>query len=181
MPSAAPRRSTSEQLTLAKSARISVQPPNVTRCSVAPPKSASRSRQFSNVTSVSAPLRKFTESSLQSRNVTRRSAAEKTCTPASAQPVSVVSSQPVSARSVATNLVSRSAVSVNLALRSLPPSKQTPVKEQSRKWQLPAAASSNEAPSNRTPSYSSSGSRSPRCGVRSPTMAPTLPAPYDPA
>ena len=176
MPSAAPRRSTSVQLALAKSARVSVQPPKLTRNSVVPPNSASRSRQSSNLTSVSVELRKFTESSLQSRNVTRRIDAEKACTPASAQPVSVTSRQPVSARSQATNLVSRSGVSVNRAFRSRAPSNEVLTNEHSRKWQFPAWVPANEAPSNCRPSYSSSGSRSPSYGVRSPTMGPTLPA-----
>jgi hypothetical protein len=152
MPSAAPRRSTSVQRTLVKSARVSVQPPKPTRSSVAPPNSTSRSRQSSNVTSVSVPLRKFTESSLQSRNVTRRIEAEKACTPASAQPARVTSCQPVSARSQPTNLVSRSWVSVNRAFRSRPPSNDVPANEQSRKWQFPASAAANEAPSNSTAS-----------------------------
>ena len=121
----------------------------MTRCSVAPPNSASRSRQFSNVTSVSVLLRKFTESSLQSRKVTRRIEAEKACTPASAQPASVVSSQPVSASSVATNLTSRRRVSVNRAFLSRPPSKDAPANSQSRKWQFPASASANVASANR--------------------------------
>src|SRR5271166_6365241 len=170
MPRVAPRRSTSVQLTFVKSARVSVQPPKLTRRSVAPPNSTSRSRQFSNVTSVSVPLRKFTESSLPSRNVTRRIEAEKACTPASAQPVSVVSCQPVSARSLATNLVSRSRVSVNRDFLSRPPSKAALTNSQSRKWQWLAAVSPNEASANRTPSYSSSGSRPPSCGVSSPAM-----------
>src|SRR5271165_3974087 len=175
MPSSAPRRSTSVQLTLAKSARVSVQPAKLTRRSVAPPNSASRSRQFSNVTSVSVPLRKFTASSLQSRKVTRRIEAEKAWTPASAQPASVVSSQPVSARSQATNLTSRRRVSVNLALLSRPPSKEAPANSQSRKWQFLASASANEAAANARPSYSSSGSRPPWCEVSSLGMDPTLP------
>jgi hypothetical protein len=176
MPSAAPRRSTSVQLTLAKSAPVSVQPPKLTRSSVAPPNSASRSRQSSNLVSVRVALRKFTESSLQSRNVTRRIEAEKACTPASAQPVSVTSCQPVSARSQATNLVSRSWVSVNRAFRSRAPSNVVLTNEQSRKWQLPAWVPANEAPSNCSPSYSSSGSRAPSYGVRSAAMGLTLPA-----
>ena len=176
MPSSAPRRSTSVQLTLVKSAPVSVQPPKLTLSSVAPPNSASRSMQSSNLTSVSFPLRKFTESSLQSRNVTRRIEAEKACTPASAQPVSVTSCQPVSARSQATNLVSRSGVSVNRAFRSRAPSNEVLTNEQSRKWLFPASAPGNEAPSNCRPSYSSSGSRSPWYGVRSAAMGPTLPA-----
>jgi hypothetical protein len=176
MPSAASRRSTSLQLTLVKSARVSVQPPKLTRSSVAPPNSASRSRQSSNLTSVSVALRKFTESSLPSRNVTRRIEAEKACTPASAQPVSVTSCQPVSARSQATNLVSRSRVSVNRAFRSRVSSNEVLTNEQSRKWQFPASAPANEAPSNCRLSYSSSGSRSPWYGVRSSAMGPTLPA-----
>src|ERR1700728_2398471 len=157
MPSEAPRRSTLVQVTREKSARVRVQPAKLTRCSVAPPNSVSRSRQFSNCTSMSLPLRKFTESSLQSRNVTRRSEAENTWTPASAQPVSVVSSQPLSARSVETNRVSRMATSVNLDLRSLPPLKDTLLNAQSRKWQSPASASVNEASANPKPSYCSSG------------------------
>jgi len=104
------------------------------------------------VTSLSVPLRKFTESSLQLRNVTRRIEAEKACTPDNAQPSSVTSCQPVSARSQATNLVSRSVTSVNRAFRSRPPSNVVPANEQSRKWQCPASASVNEAPPNSTPS-----------------------------
>src|ERR1700677_3537038 len=179
MPRPAPRRSTSVQVTFAKSARVRVLPGKLTRSSRAPANSTSRSRQFSNVTSVRPPLRKFTESSLQSRNLTRRSAAEKACTPASEQPARVTSSQPVSARSLDTNLVSRSVVSVNLALRSRASPNDTLRNEQSRKWQFPAAASSNETPEKSRPSYSSSGSRPPSWGVSSPTwpaMDSTLPA-----
>src|SRR5690242_9970875 len=152
MPSAAPRRSTLVQVAFVRSAPVSVLPPKLTWRSVALPNSVSRSTQFSNVTSVSAPLRKFTESSLQSRNVTRRIEQEKACTPDSAQPSSVTSCQPVSARSQATNLLSRSVTSVNRAFRSRPPSNEVLTNEQSRKWQCPASASANEAPSNSTPS-----------------------------
>jgi hypothetical protein len=118
MASWAPRRSTLSHVALVKSAP-SVQPGKRTEVSLAAPKSASRSRQFSNVTSVSVPSRKLTESSLQSRKVTRRSCALNACTPDSAQPVTAVSSQAVSARSVATNRVSRSVLSVNRHFRIL--------------------------------------------------------------
>src|SRR5580704_10072719 len=180
MPSPAPRRSTSVQVTFAKSARVRVLPGKLTRTNRAPPNSVSRSRQFSNVTSISVPLRKFTESSLQSRKVTRRIEAEKACTPASAQPASVVSSQPVSARSLATNLTSRRRVSVNRAFLSRPPSKEAPANSQSRKWQFRASASAKEAPANARPSYSSSGSRSPSCRVSSPLIGTDPTGPYDP-
>ncbi len=174
IPGEAPRRSTSVQVTFVKSARIMVQPPKLTRNSVAPPNSTSRSRQFSNLTSVSVPLRKFTESSLQSRNVTRRSPAENACTPARAQPARVVSSQPVSARSLETNLVSRIVTSVNLVFLSLPSLKETLPNTQSRKWQFPVAVSSNEVSANRNPSYSWSGSRSPSCGVSDSSGTPAM-------
>src|ERR1035441_8671926 len=114
IPGSAPRRSTSVQVALVKSARDKVLPGKLTRSSLAPPNSVSRSRQFSNVTSVRLPLRKFTESSLQSRKVTRRIEAEKACTPASALPVRVTSCQPVSARSVETNRGSRMVTSLKL-------------------------------------------------------------------
>ena len=81
--------------------------------------------------------------------MTRRIEAEKACTPASAQPASVVSSQPVSASSVATNLTSRRRVSVNRAFLSRPPSKDAPANSQSRKWQFPASVSANVVSANR--------------------------------
>jgi hypothetical protein len=177
------------QVTLVKSAPTRVQPAKLTRSSVAPAKSGSRSRQFSNVTSVSVPERKLTESSLLSRNVTRRSALENAGTPASAHPVSVMSCQPVSARSVATNRTSAMVTPVNRVFRSRPPSNETLRNTQSMKWQFPAAAASNAASANSTRSYGSSASRSPSCRMSSTGDLPafgvsamrlTVPAPPGP-
>ena len=73
-------------------------------------------------------------------------------------------------RMLETNLTSHIVVSVNLDFLNRASANDTFTNAQSRKWQLPAAISSNEAPAKSIPSYCSSGSSSPSWGVSSPTL-----------
>ncbi len=151
-PSSAPRRSVESMLVPVKSARVSREPPNADRASVAPAKSTSSRSQSSNRTSVSSAPRKFTESSLQPRKVTRRSSAPNTSTPAAALRSKVTSVHCVSARLVETSRTSRSHTSLNLARCSRPPWKVTPVRAHSMNRLLAACGSSKLSRSKCTPS-----------------------------
>jgi hypothetical protein len=140
-PRMAPRKSTSEQVTLANARPASWEPGKRTRVSFPPEKSASRSTQSSNVTSVIVDSRKLTESSLQPRNVTRRRTRPNACMPARTQPFSQTSVMADSAASSATNRVWPNHTSVSRARRIRPPSNVTPLNAHSMNRAPPAAAS----------------------------------------
>ena len=144
--SSASRRSTFSRVVREKSARVSAVPGNRIRFSVAPAKSTSRSRQFSNVTSVSVAPRKFTESSLHSWKTTRRRPESNAWTPAAAQPMNVASSQVLSARSADRNRTSRSHTSLSRLRRMLTSSSAMSENAHSTKRPLSARMAVNAMP-----------------------------------